>query len=219
MTLTENFKLKLLSWKSGLGSSQGNAIDPGLIRVNYCYVIDINQLRTDQNIERINRNIDRLEVETGVAQGVVFDSNEEAMENEDEDTDATTPIALTRSRRARKQCFGIDALLWTLENNPCPRKQGDAYEPEAPPSPIAPSNCSSLASTPQKSVTPSSFLSARKSSATSTPKVKPATHSYTPYELQSLSIRACLDQMSFGSPQGAITKEAMAYFASILYCH
>ncbi|KAI9337002.1 hypothetical protein BDR26DRAFT_981778 [Obelidium mucronatum] len=57
-----------------------------------------NQLRTDQNIERIDRNIDRLEVETGVAQGVVFDSNEEAMEIEDEDAEVTTPNALKLGR-------------------------------------------------------------------------------------------------------------------------
>ncbi|KAI9326221.1 hypothetical protein BDR26DRAFT_957777 [Obelidium mucronatum] len=57
-----------------------------------------NQLRTDRNIERIDRNIDRLEVETGVAQGVVFDSNEEAMDIEDEDAEVTTPNALKPGR-------------------------------------------------------------------------------------------------------------------------
>ncbi|KAI9330649.1 hypothetical protein BDR26DRAFT_999268 [Obelidium mucronatum] len=57
-----------------------------------------NQLRTDQNIERIDRNIDRLEVETGVAQGVVFDINEEAMDIEDEDAEVTTPNALKLGR-------------------------------------------------------------------------------------------------------------------------
>ncbi|KAI9337799.1 hypothetical protein BDR26DRAFT_449242 [Obelidium mucronatum] len=53
---------------------------------------------------------------------------------------------------------------------------------------------SSLASTPKKSVTPSSFLSARKSSAVVYSKsVKPTTHRFTSYELHALSIRACLD--------------------------
>ncbi|KAI9324215.1 hypothetical protein BDR26DRAFT_903903, partial [Obelidium mucronatum] len=68
--------------------------------------------------------------------------------------------------------------------------------------------------TPQKS-TPLSFLSARKATSSSTtPRVKPPAPSLTPPELQTQSILTCLHQMAFGTPQGAITKDAIQYFAS-----
>ncbi|KAI9327201.1 hypothetical protein BDR26DRAFT_953916 [Obelidium mucronatum] len=77
---------------SSPSSTWMEAVDKAISRM------EENQLRTDQNIERIDRNIDRLEVETGVAQGVVFDSNEEAMDIEDEDAEVTTPNALKPGR-------------------------------------------------------------------------------------------------------------------------
>ncbi|KAI9341627.1 hypothetical protein BDR26DRAFT_968783, partial [Obelidium mucronatum] len=82
--------------KTNPGSSPSStwmeAVDKAISRM------EENQLRTDRNIERIDRNVDRLEVETGVAQGLVFDSNDEAMDIEDEDAEATTPNALKLGR-------------------------------------------------------------------------------------------------------------------------
>ncbi|KAI9345705.1 hypothetical protein BDR26DRAFT_893407 [Obelidium mucronatum] len=86
--------------KTNEASHAGNAgLSTWMVAVDKAITrLEDNQLRTDRNMDRIDRNIDRLEVETGVAQGEVFDNNEGAMDIEDEDVEATTPIALKLGR-------------------------------------------------------------------------------------------------------------------------